>query len=123
MLLATLLACNKASEVVSNVEIMLNEAVQEIQEEAKEVEEKFELSGKAALEVLYKDKKQLVYKFQAVENDVALDAKKVEEKVNEYAFEVEVKLQGLKNKGIKNAKIVVIFLDKEGKEIYTRVFK
>ena len=123
LLVSTLFACNKANEVVSDVEKMLNEAVQDIQKEAKEIEDKFEVSGKAALEILHKDEKQLVYQFQAVEKDVELDTKKAEAKVTEYASAFETKLQELKDKGVKDAEVVVQFLDKEGKEIYAKVFK
>lgn len=95
----------------------------DINNNAKKIEENLKLGGKATLEAIDEEADTLKYRFTVAGEELSMETKEMEAKAEELADEARTRLQQMKDKGVENAKVVVQFVDREGKELYSRVFK
>lgn len=134
LLCLPLTGCAQTGETMSKVESeaeklleegkkILEGALAEIQKDAKKVEEAVQMEGKAALEILQEDEKTLKYKFTVAEEAAATEIGELEKKAAGLETEIQAHLQTLKDKGVKDVQAIVQFVDKEGKELYQKIFK
>lgn len=114
---------NEAGKLGEEAKAGITEFINDVKADTESIVETLELKGKATLDVVHEDEKKVVYKFTEAEDAAALEAKDVEAKVKTAESHFAEKLTELKNKGVADAEIVVQYFDKEGKELYSKVFK
>lgn len=123
LLFVIITGCKKTEEIVADAKELVKDVVMLIKEEASEIEADLELKGKAALEVFHEGEKTIVYEFKEVESGALDEAKVIEGKIGDAESVFTDRLAQLKEKGVEGAKIVVKFVDKEGKEVYNKIFE
>lgn len=118
-----------AEDVGSAAEEAADEAVDYAQQLLDEGKDKFdeaktavEDEGEYVLSILAQDGNKIVYEFTIVKDELEVTAAEAEDKINNAASEFEVTLQNLADKGAEEAQIIVKYLDKEGKEIVSKIF-
>ncbi|MDL2225414.1 DUF4854 domain-containing protein [Eubacteriales bacterium OttesenSCG-928-M02] len=123
-----LVGCSDAvKDDVKKVEDALKGAIEDIQKDADNLVEDMKLKGKATLEVLKEDEKNIKYKFTVLEENAEEDMETslaaLGQKTDALGEDMNKKLTELEEKGVKDAQIVVQYVDKEGKELYSKIFK
>lgn len=113
----------KMDEMADKGKAAVNQIVDEVKSGAQRLEEDLQIKGKATLEAVEENGNTLKYKFVAAKDSAAMETKEIEEKVAKMDGEIKQRLTDLKNKGVENAKVVVEFVDKEGKQLYSKVFE
>lgn len=120
MLGVGLVGCGQTGEEVKSA---FSGAVAEFQKDVKAIEETIEMDGKAALEILEEGEKTVKYKFTVAEEAVATEVSELEKKAVSMEEQIMSHLKALEDKGVAEAEAVVQFVDKEGKELYSKIFK
>lgn len=102
-------------------------AAQELLDDAKaeleKVKEEIEAEGLLVLDVLARDKDTLVYNYKLVSADVTLDVDVLESELEKQSSTFMATVEELEKKGATEAKVVIEYVDHEGKEIYTKIFQ
>jgi len=118
---------DKVGEEVSNVvaegEKFVDEAIEAIKGETSTLLTDLGLAEKATVEVVKEDADTVKYKFTVLEQDAETEAKAIEEKIEGAADKFAAKVTELKDKGVEEAKVAIEFVDYEGKELYSKIFK
>lgn len=113
----------KEKKIENEVESAIETAVDAVKAEAEKIISDIDAEGKYVLEAIKEDEKTLKYEFTVAEEGVEADVAEIEEKVANLEDEVGQRLTALKDAGVKDAQILVRFIDKEGKELYSKIFK
>lgn len=98
---------------------LLDEAAAELEK----VKEQIEAEGLLVLDVLARDKDTLVYNYKLISADITLDVDVLESELEKQAEVFMNTVEELEKKGAAEAKVIIEYVDHEGKEIYTKVFQ
>lgn len=113
---------SKVEDVAADVRAEVAAFVEAAKGEADKLLQDLLMEEKATVEVIHHDERVVRYEFTILEEDAETELAAIETKMGAMEDAFMGKLAELREKGVEEAQIIVSFLDKEGTEIYSKVF-
>lgn len=112
----------EAGKIVAEDKSAIESFLATIEGDVQKIEEAVEMDGKATLKILKEDEKTIKYQFTVAEEAVSTEVSELEAKATGLEQNIQEHLKSLKETGIADVKAVVQFVDKEGNELYSKIF-